>query len=99
MPFSSEEKRDMLEIYYASRRNVQITSETYLQRYPEREQPAQNYFLSLHRNLGKYGSFCKPRRRYGGRQNENEVAILQAVSKTISFNKYHIIWSPISEHI
>ncbi|KAI4469892.1 hypothetical protein MML48_1g01256 [Holotrichia oblita] len=41
MPFSSEEKRNMLEIYYASHRNVQVTSETYLQRYPERQQPAQ----------------------------------------------------------
>lgn len=81
MPFSNEEKRDMLQIYYASHRNAQITSETYLQRYPEREQPAQNYFLLLHRNLADYGSFIKPRRRYNRRDNVNEMAVLQAVSE------------------
>lgn len=81
MPFSHEEKRDMLEIYYASHKNVRVTSEAYLQRYPERQQPALNYFLLLHRNLGEFGSFCKPR-RYGARPpNANEAEILQAVSK------------------
>lgn len=82
MPFSSEEKRDMLEIYYLSHRNVQITSEIYLQRYPERQQPAPNYFLFLHRNLAEFGAFSKPHRRVH-RPNENEAEILRAVSEML----------------
>lgn len=80
--FSNEEKRDMLEIYYSSRRNDQISSETYLQRFPERRQPGRRYFLSLHRNLGEYGSFAKSRQRYGNRPAEYEEEILQSVRIT-----------------
>ncbi|KAI4457162.1 lactosylceramide 4-alpha-galactosyltransferase alpha- 14-galactosyltransferase [Holotrichia oblita] len=87
MPFSSEEKRDMLEIYYASHRNVQVTSETYLQRYPERQQPGQTYFPLLHRNLGDFGSFCKPRKYDARPPHENEVDILQRVPKNLAQNK------------
>lgn len=81
MPFSNEEKRDMIEIYYASHRNARITSDAYFDRYPEREQPAQNYFLSLHRNLAEYGSFFKPRQKNNRENQINERAVLQAVSK------------------
>lgn len=79
MPYSSEEKRDMLEIYYASHRNVQVTSETYLHRYPERRQPAQNYFLFLHRNLAEFGAFSKPKRQIFT-VNDDEEEVLRMVS-------------------
>lgn len=82
MSYSSEEKRDMLEMYYKSHRNVNVTSETYLRKYPEREQPAKTYYLSLHRNLGEYGSFSKPQMTYNNRLNEREDDVLQAVSFT-----------------
>lgn len=53
----------------------------------ERQQPAQNYFLFLHRNVGEFGSFGKPK-KYGTRPpNENEPNILQALTKLQSQKK------------
>lgn len=69
----------MLRIYYASHRNAVVTAETYLQRYPERQQPSLRFFQFMDTNLGEYGSFNKPRQNYGGRPNEHEQEILQAV--------------------
>lgn len=78
-PFLNEEKRNMLMIYYTLHKNAQTTAEEYLLRYPEREQPVRNNFLSLHRNLEEYGAFCKPRTKYGNRPNEHEEAVIQVV--------------------
>ena len=79
MNFTNNEKRDMLEIYYASQRNAKLSSEAYLQRYPERRQPHRTSFLLLHRNLGEFGAFTKGRRRYNKQTVENEEDILLSV--------------------
>jgi len=39
-----------------------LQNHTYLQWYPERQQPAQNYFLVLYPNLAEFGAFSKPRK-------------------------------------
>lgn len=80
MPFSNEEKRDMMQMYYRCNRQVRNTSVAYLEAYPERRQPNETYFLKLHKRLSEDGSFCKNRTNYGSRiSQENRDAILQAV--------------------
>lgn len=70
--FSNSEKRDMLRIYYVSHRNSRISSERYLNEFPERLQPHENFFAKLDRNLSEFGSFSKPRNKYGRRIDPNE---------------------------
>lgn len=86
MPFSSEEKRDMIRIYYISNRNSKTACERYLLEYPERRQPHYSYFANIDINLAQYGSFVKPRVKYGRRIDpEEEQIILNTVSlKTIT---------------
>lgn len=67
MSFTSEEKRDMLDMYYSSHKNCVSAAERYLEQYPERRQPHRSYYLRLHRNLGEYGSFEQQRGAYGSK--------------------------------
>lgn len=71
MVFSNQEKRDMMKLFYKSDSNTERTAEMYLQLYPERIQPARTLFKKLDRNLTEYGSFKKPRNKYGNRLDEN----------------------------
>lgn len=81
MFFTNLEKRDMLRLYYSSNRNSRISSERYFQQYPERLQPHENYFAKLEKNLLEFGSFDKPRKKYGRRISaEEEQNILNSVS-------------------
>lgn len=81
MVFTNLEKRDMLKIYYSVNRNSQISSELYLEQYPERPQPHYSFFNTLDRNLGLFGSFNKPRNAYGERvEAEDTEAVINAVS-------------------
>ncbi|KAL1488761.1 hypothetical protein ABEB36_014560 [Hypothenemus hampei] len=67
----------MIKIYYACNRNAQLSSERYLQENPDRHQPHMSYFSRLDSNLAEFGSFIKPRRKYGIRLNpESEEAII-----------------------
>lgn len=78
--FSNMEKRDMLRIYYSSNRNSRISCEQYLIQYPERVQPHENIFARLDKNLVEFGSFSKPRDKYGRRIDpEEEENILNTV--------------------
>ena len=70
MEFTNEEKRDMVKLYYKNDRNSVKTSEVYLNSYPERRQPHRTLFKLLDRNLAEYGSFEKPRQKYGDRMDE-----------------------------
>ncbi|KAI4465388.1 hypothetical protein MML48_3g00012690 [Holotrichia oblita] len=72
MDFSDEEKRDMLECYYANYSNSVIASAIYFQKYPERQQPYRAFFSKLDRNISLYGSFRKTRKKYGDCSNNNE---------------------------
>lgn len=86
MPFSNEQQRDMMQIYYACNRNVKNTSAAYLQTYPERRQPNETYFLKLHRNLSEHECFHKKRTSYGSRALQvNRDAIVQVVVCCPSF--------------
>lgn len=80
MPFSNNEKRDMLRVFYSSHRNTTIASATYLRMYPERQHPDRTMFLQLDRNLAEYGSFTAPRNYYGNRNLDNQHNILQMVN-------------------
>lgn len=81
MSFSSLEQRDMLKVYYTCHRNSLIASRQYMELYPERQQPHCTYFGTLDKNLAQYGSFSKPRKKYGSRVNpEEEQNIINAVS-------------------
>lgn len=70
MDFTNEEKRDMIKIYYKYDRNSVRTSEEYLLLYPERRQPNRTMFKFLDENLAEFGSFKKPRKKYGERMDE-----------------------------
>lgn len=84
MSFSALEKRDMLRIYYMCNRNSETASRLYLEEYPERQQPHYSCFLRLDRNLATYGSFVKPREKYGRRiEPEEQENIVNAVSCVI----------------
>lgn len=63
----------MLRIYYSSNRNSMTALQRYFEEYPEREQPAQNIFQRLDRNLSDYGQLGKPRQKYGNRITEDEI--------------------------
>lgn len=81
MRFSSLELRDMIKIYYSCHRNSQIASQQYMEFYPERPQPHYSYFATLDSNLALYGSFHKPRRKYGSRVTaEEEQQIINEVN-------------------
>lgn len=85
MPFSSEEKRDMIKIFYFLNRNSVLSQQRYFELYPERQQPDRTLFANLDKNLSEYGSFAKPKVKYGRRLTlENKENILQAVSAKIS---------------
>lgn len=86
MLFTFEEKRDMVRIYYISNRNSKSAGERYLLEYPERQQPHYSYFANIDNNLAQYGSFVKPRVKYGRRIDpEEEENIINTVSfKTIT---------------
>lgn len=81
MVFSPFEMRDMIKIYYSCNRNSQVASQQYMELYPERPQPHYSRFAILDNNLSLYGSFHKPRRKYGSRVTaEEEQQIINEVS-------------------
>lgn len=81
--FSPEEQRDMIQIYYAKNRNSRNAANDYFEKYPERSQPNESYFLKLHRNLGEFGQLNAKRLKYGNRLPlENREAIIQSVRHT-----------------
>lgn len=69
-----------------SHRISKMACERYLLEYPERRQPHYTYFANIDNNLVQYGSFVKPRIKYGRRVDpEEEQIILDTVSfKTIA---------------
>lgn len=73
MDYSNREKRDMLKIYYQQNRNSTAASAIYFQEFPERQQPHRTLFGLLDKNLVEYGSFEKPRAKYGTRITDEEI--------------------------
>lgn len=86
MGYTNEEKRDMLRIYYINNRNSKVASEMYLHEYPERQHPHYTYFCQLERNLSEYGSFEKPRKKYGNRISEEDTN--QVLEEVCFFNLF-----------
>lgn len=74
--FSNEEKRDMLKLYYICRRNGTEAANMYFETYPERRQPDRSLFHKIDSNISNYGSFSKPRLKYGSRVTEEETQIV-----------------------
>ena len=87
MPFSNEEKRDMLRVYYFCNRNNQRASDMYFQEYPERNQPHITFFKKLDFNVKEYGSVDKPRQKYGSRVTNAEREL---VVNQVSFPLHYI---------
>lgn len=80
IPYSNEEKFDMLALYLQSHRNADITSARYLEMYPERRQPHKTQFRKIVVNLINHGAFEQPRSGYTENENRNRN-ILQAVNE------------------
>lgn len=81
MPFSNQEKSDMLRIYFLCQRNCYRSTEMYFEQYPEKPQPHYTYFKRLEFNMKEYGSFIKPRKKYGNKFENGEIdTVLNQVS-------------------
>lgn len=72
MKFSVEEQRNMLKIYYSCQRNSARAAEVYFETYPEFPQPHRCLYQKLDYNISHYGSFLKPRKKYGSRVTNEE---------------------------
>lgn len=83
MSYTNEENRDMLRLYFIHQRNSNRASEAYFQEFPERRQPHYSCFARLDRNLAEYGSFHKPRNKYGDRISEEDA---NGVLEQVYFN-------------
>jgi DDE superfamily endonuclease/Helix-turn-helix domain (DUF4817) len=71
--FSNLEKYDMLLIYIENNKNSRLAGQSYLHRFPERNQPNHKTYSRLNFNLQQYGSFEKPRpKNYQKANKENE---------------------------
>lgn len=81
MRFSLEEKRNMLKVFYICQRNSVRASEMYFEMYPECPQPQRTIFQRLDYNLSQYGSFSKPRNKYGSKiSNEEKEQVINEVN-------------------
>lgn len=63
MDRSNNERVDMIEVYFLSRKNCTLAAETYAERYPERPTPDRRSFKKLVNNLREHGSFTYKKQR------------------------------------
>lgn len=68
---SHSDKLDMLLVFNECHRNSRQAAQLYAERYPNRYQPAHNYFLRLENQIRTYGSF-------GNRGNRRQIPQAQA---------------------
>lgn len=70
--FTSDEKTNMLDLYFKSNRNSIVAAARYALEYPNLRQPNIRIFQKLESNLRNFGSFTKPRSAYNKKRNEEE---------------------------
>jgi len=68
---SYSEQLDMIIIFDECHRNSHQAAQLYDEIYPNRYQPAHNYFLRLENQIRTYGSF-------GSRGNRRQIPLVQA---------------------
>jgi len=68
---SHSEKFDLILVYNECHRNSRQAAQLYAESYPNRYQPAHNYFLKLEKQIRIYGSF-------GNRGNCRQIPQVQA---------------------
>ena len=80
--YTSEEKRDMYELYIKCNRNSIIAKQRYEQLHPERNQPNLNIFRRLSQNLLQYNSFNRTRVQYVRRREPvSDINVLAQIAK------------------
>lgn len=84
MNFSNVEKRDILECYIKCNKNGQRAAERYFELYFNRRQPSMPTFKNIYDNLGRYGSFSKPKKTVENIDQETQINVLAATYRNPS---------------
>lgn len=77
--YTEEEKKDMYDVYIRCYRNETRSAQTYLDLYPDRQQPSKRMFSYISKNMAEHSSVKKRRTRYQVRHTDNEINVLAQI--------------------
>ena len=76
MPFSFEEKADMLKVYFKCNENSREALAAYRQEFPDRQAPHRTYFASLENALRNFGRVDRVNITYPNENGEINVVMI-----------------------
>jgi len=87
MPFSFEEKADMLKVYFKCNENSREALAAYRQEFPDRQAPHRTYFASLENALRNFGRVDRVNITYPN-ENVETIILASSISNRIVHTKY-----------